>query len=163
MGHDDLYLIIRTIIWGAIFLMADDIKNVLIDNWDITMIALGTIEYQHLQPEEEIGNGISIVPIQGNYDAYGFTMQQTGAFGGDQYLVSFIDESEANVKLRLKAAIEVCQTFNTNGGNTTYDKMYPQTNNIMWDRGSDENPLPPDRKIARMYIQMTLNNKNLFT
>ena len=140
--------------------MADDIKSIISDTWDVTIIAKGTITYEEDCPSDYIGQGMSIVHEVTDYTPSGMTYKQSDFKSGDIYRIKFIDVNAENVLLRVSALTKICDSFT---GNTIYDRLIPRNQEIVWDKGTEERPLPQYRRMAQMPLVATKNNKNLYT
>ncbi len=139
--------------------MSTDIKTILNANWDTTIIAKGTIEYEELLPPEFINDGVGIVDETANYAPAGFTRQQTDAFGGDIFRIKLYGTTADNVRLRISALIKIADTFT---GNARYTRLYPQQQEIVWDKGSEDRPLYQYRRMAQLPVLCSKNNVSLY-
>lgn len=140
--------------------MADDLKNILIDNWDITIIAKDQIEYLEICPLEYFAKGVGLVRELTDYTPSGMTYKQSDFKSGHLFRIYFVDNSEANIDLRVSAITKICDAFT---GNTYYDRLIPRNNEIVWDKGTEDRPMLAYRRVAQMPLIATKNNRNIYT
>lgn len=135
----------------------DDIKNVILDNFDTTHYTIGDCEYQELEPAISCGYGYIIYHGNLNLAPSGQTYQQTSAFGGQWFTVACIGETETEVKNLVDALIKIIDTYE---GNTTYSRMEADLKNLIWDNWNDDKAHFANRRRVDVPVLMSLNDSN---
>ena len=139
---------------------ASDLKTLIENNWDATIIVIGLIKENSDLPLEYINDGIAIVEEQSDWHPAGLTQKQTDALGGDIFRLYFIHSSVENCRKQLAAIIKIADTFT---GNAVYNRLYPRSNEFVVMKQWNEMPLPQYHRICEMPILCNKNNVNIYT
>jgi len=128
--------------------MADDIKNVLIDNWDATIITKGTIDYIENHPVEAVGNGIILrKAIQKNIPE---TIQ--APFGFEFYIAYLVHTSLDNLNSLILELIHICDGASHFASNTIYYQFFVDVDNVQHLTEWKEKPLTNFWRISTLNI-----------
>lgn len=139
--------------------MATDAKNILIDNWDVTIIAKGKIVYDSQTPMGCVGKGIVIEEEITDLTPSGMTFKQGSANSADIYRVHIFDTSVANMQLRLSALTKIADTFT---GNAQYNRIRPRVKEYVWEKSSESGRVRTQRRHIQLPVEFIRNNVSIY-